>query len=45
MKLENYHVKGEEKIVSPALIYYRDAIVKNTQLLNWQGARTGSGIM
>ena len=31
MKLENYHVKGEEKIVSPALIYYRDAIVKNTQ--------------
>ena len=31
MKLENYHVKGEEKIVSPALIYYKDAIVKNTQ--------------
>ena len=31
MKLKNYHLKDEEKLVSPALIYYRDAIVKNTQ--------------
>ncbi|MGI6668999.1 MAG: D-TA family PLP-dependent enzyme [Acetivibrionales bacterium] len=29
MKLKNYHIEGEENLVSPALIYYRDAIVKN----------------
>ena len=31
MKLENYHLEGEENIISPALIYYRDAIVENTK--------------
>ena len=29
MKLENYHVKGEEKIVSPALIYYCEEYTEN----------------
>ena len=31
MKLKNYHLEGEEKIISPAMIYYRDAIVENTK--------------
>lgn len=31
MKLQNYHIEGEENIISPAMIYYRDAIVENTK--------------
>ena len=29
MKLPNYHIDREDQIISPALIYYRDAIVEN----------------
>ena len=31
MKLDNYHVIGEEDIISPALIYYKNAIIENTK--------------
>jgi D-serine deaminase-like pyridoxal phosphate-dependent protein len=31
MKLAKYHIKGEEDLISPAVIYYRDAIVENTK--------------
>lgn len=31
MKLKNYHLEGEENLISPSLIYYRDAIVENTK--------------
>lgn len=29
--METYHFEGEEKILSPALIYYKDGIVNNTK--------------
>lgn len=31
MKLKNYHLEDEENLISPALIYYKDAIAKNMQ--------------
>lgn len=30
--METYHFEGEERIPSPALIYYKDAIIKNTEI-------------
>lgn len=31
VKLDNYHLVDEENIISPALIYYKDAIIENTK--------------
>ena len=31
MRLKTYHLKNEDQIISPQIIYYKDAIVKNTQ--------------
>ncbi len=31
MRLANYHFEGEEQVVTPQIIYYKDAIVENTK--------------
>lgn len=31
MRLKNYHVENEDRIISPQMIYYKDEIIKNTK--------------